>query len=367
MQPNTSRFSRLVDLAKETSSDKRRELLREVTDVFLGTAPDCTDTEKSYFGDIIGKVSTGMDIAVRRQLAARLADNPDAPRALVQQFANDDFTVASEVLSKSPVLQDSDLISIASSKNQHKLGAIATRKSIPESVSDAIVQHGDDEVVVQLVSNTGAQVSRETFSRVIERSETSTVLQAPLVDRNDLPVDMLNEMFTFVKSDLRDMVRQKLSAVPPEVLEKALLDAQSEVMADIKQMKDADRKAMVFVTEMASQKKLNETLLIHLSRSLKAVELIHAFARLSEIDVKTIRRIFNAKNIEGVAIISRSMRFERGTFSTIAMSLVENLGSSTSNIHEILAVYEQVTSEAAQRVMRFWRVRKEVCDATAKA
>ncbi len=37
-----------------------RELLREVTDVFLGAAPECSETEKSYFGDIIGKVSVGI-------------------------------------------------------------------------------------------------------------------------------------------------------------------------------------------------------------------------------------------------------------------------------------------------------------------
>ena len=78
MQPASSRLNRLVDLAKESSSDKRRELLREVTDVFLDSAHDCSDAEKSYFGEIISKVSTGMDVAVRKHLAARLADNPNA-------------------------------------------------------------------------------------------------------------------------------------------------------------------------------------------------------------------------------------------------------------------------------------------------
>jgi hypothetical protein len=57
------------------------------------------------------------------------------------------------------------------------------------------------------------------------------------------------------------------------------------------------------------------------------------------------------------------MRFERGTFSTVAMALQEIKGSSTTNVHEVLDLYEQVTSEAAQRVMRFWRIRKEVATA----
>jgi uncharacterized protein (DUF2336 family) len=366
MQPTASRFSRLVELAKESSSDKRRELLREVTDVFLGAAPECSETEKSYFGDIIGKVSTGMDVAVRKQLAIRLADNPDAPHALMQQLACDENEIAQEVLSRSPVLRETDLISIAETRNQDKMGAIARRRLVPEAVSEAIVEHGDDKVVGELVSNAGARVSRETFSRVVERSETSPLLQAPLVNRNDLPVDMLNDMFTFVKADLRTKVQAKIAATPPDVLEQALKDAQREVMADIKQMRDADRKAMVYVGEMVQQRKLNEALLVQLTRTSRPTELIHAFARLAEVDVKTVRRLFTARNVEGVAIICRAMRFERGTFSTIALSLLGNSGNATQNVHEVLELYEQVTTEAAQRVMRFWRIRREVVDQSGK-
>lgn len=366
MQPTASRFSRLVELAKESSSDKRRELLREVTDVFLGAAPECSETEKSYFGDIIGKVSTGMDVAVRKQLALRLADNPDAPHALMQQFACDENEIAQEVISKSPVLKDADLLSIVETKNQNKLGAIARRRSVPEAVSEAIVEHGDDKVVCDLVSNAGAKVSRLAFSRVVERSETSPLLQAPLVNRDDLPVDMLNEMFTFVKADLRAMVQEKIAATPPDVLEQALKDAQREVMADLKQMRDADRKAMVYVGEMVQQKKLNEALLVQLTRNGRPTELIHAFARLAEVDVKIVRRLFSARNVEGAAIICRAMRFERGTFSAIAFSLLGKSGNATQNFHEVLELYEQVTTEAAQRVMRFWRIRREVVDQSSR-
>jgi hypothetical protein len=145
-----------------------------------------------------------------------------------------------------------------------------------------------------------------------------------------------------------------------------LSDAQREVMADIKQMRDADRKAMVYVGEMVQQKKLNEALLVQLTRTSRPTELIHAFARLAEVDVKTVRRLFTARNVEGVAIICRAMRFERGTFSTIALSLMGNSGNATQNVHEVLELYEQVTTEAAQRVMRFWRIRREVVDQSGK-
>ena len=362
MLQNSTRFSRLVDLAKETSSDKRRELLREVSDVFLKSSLDLSDVERSYFGDIIGKVSANMDVAVRRRLAEQFAGQPKAPLGLIQQLANDEFSVAASVLRKSKVLRDVDLIAIAQGKDQEKLGVMASRSDVSESVSQSIVEHGNDSVVAGLVANDGARLSRETFLCVVERSETSEILQAPLAARADLPPDMINNMYAFISGDLRDKLRQRLAALPPEMLEKALKDATRDVMAEMHHVNDADRKAMVFVNEMIQKKKLNEALLVQLAHAAQMSELIHAFARLAEVDVKTVRRLVNARNTEGIAIICRSQRFERATFSALALCLGRGAGEAGKSVHDVLEVYEKVSSESAQRVMRFWRIRKEVSD-----
>jgi hypothetical protein len=188
-----------------------------------------------------------------------------------------------------------------------------------------------------------------------------------LVARADLPADMLNDIFAFVSGDLREKVRQKLAAIPPEMVEKALQDATRDVMTEMRHMKGADVKAMVFVGEMVQQKKLNEALLIQLARNAQTTELIHAFARLAEVDVKTVRRLVNARNIEGVAIICRSMRFELATFLALAMHLGRDGDEGVTSVHRVMELYEQVTSESAQRVVRFWRVRREVADSGVQA
>ena len=47
-----------------------------------------------------------MDIAVRRQLAKQFANVPSAPHQLIQHLANDEFSVARDVLLKSTVLKE---------------------------------------------------------------------------------------------------------------------------------------------------------------------------------------------------------------------------------------------------------------------
>lgn len=371
MSAPASHLQELIDLAKEPSSEKRRELLRKLTDVFLDAAPDYSAAERDHFGAILSRVATDMDAAVRRQLAKQFANVPSAPHNLIQRLANDEeFSVAKDVLLKSTVLRDDDLVAIARSQAQDKLELIAARHSVSPVVSDALVENGDDQVVVKLVTNAGARLSRTTFQRVVERSETSEALQAPLVGRGDLPPDMLQDMFSFVSSELRTKITEKLDSLPPEVIEKAFADAAKDFAGELRQMKDADRKAMVYVGEMARRKLLNEALLHQLLRNAQIVEFIHAFARLSEIDVKTARRIVEACNTEGVAIVCRAMRFDRSTFAAIAFFLEQNAKRVGKQTQDILELYDKVTPESAQRVMRFWRVRKEAGDnpaAIAKA
>jgi uncharacterized protein (DUF2336 family) len=135
----------------------------------------------------------------------------------------------------------------------------------------------------------------------------------------------------------------------------------------VKQIKEADLRARVFVAEMARKKELNESLLVQLMRAGQTTEFAHAFARLGDIDVKTAQRIVQTRNTEGVAIVCRSARFDRGTFSALALLIDASPTRSGQATQELLALYDQVTPESAQRVMRFWKVRRDANTPAAAA
>jgi uncharacterized protein (DUF2336 family) len=363
MSDETSQFQRLIDLAKEPSSEKRRELLRQVTDLFLDKAPTYSETERDHFGAILGSVARDMDVAVREHLAKQFAGVASAPHDFIHQLANDEYSVAKDVLEKSTVLSDADLLAIARSKSQDKLEAIAARPALSETISAALVEHGNDAVVVRLVTNPGAKVSRPTFQHIVDRSQTCEILQGPLVQRTDLPPDMLQDMFMFVSSELRAKITQKLDTFPPDVLDKAFAEAARNFSAELRLKKETDRRAMAYVREMVRRKELNEQLLHQLLRSKQQPEFVHAFAKLADVDVQTVRRTLDTRNTEGLAIICKSARFDRTTFSAIVLLLDQSTKRTAQQTNEMLALYDKVTPESAQRVMRFWRVRKEATEA----
>jgi uncharacterized protein (DUF2336 family) len=359
---------RVLELAKTPSSEKRRELLREITGLFLSDTDAYSDVEREHFGAIMARISRDMEVAVRQDLAKTLATLPTAPHALMQQLAFDqDFCVAEPVITQSPVLEDGDLIEIAHSKGQEYLEAIAVRPVVSPLVSDALVSHGNDEVLVKLVSNAGAELSRDAVEKVVERSEGNEALQTPLIVRHDLPVDLLNEMFSFVSSKLRTQIIQKIDGLPQDALDRAISQTRDRFAREVKQIKEADRRARLFVSEMARKKQLNEALLVQLMRAGQLTEFAHAFAKLADIDVKTAQRIVQARNTEGIAIICRSARFDRGTFSALALLLDASPTRSSEGTQRLLSLYDQVTPESAQRVMRFWKVRSEATAAPAPA
>ena len=82
-----ARFTKLVELARAPSSEHRRDLLREVTDLFFDTADVRTSRETHLFDDVLRTVARDMQQGVLAELAERFADSPDAPVQLMHAGA----------------------------------------------------------------------------------------------------------------------------------------------------------------------------------------------------------------------------------------------------------------------------------------
>src|SRR5689334_3770301 len=128
-------ISSLLDLAQESSSEKRRQLLQEISNLFVEGAEFHTDREVMLFGDVLGRLLDQVEIEDRVSFSERVAPMPRAPRSLVLKLAEDEVRVAAPVLRQSPVLTEDDLIDLASRKSSGHLAAISQRASLPEALT----------------------------------------------------------------------------------------------------------------------------------------------------------------------------------------------------------------------------------------
>ena len=84
MASNKEQLQELVELAGETSSEKRRELLESISEMFFEEPASFNQAETDLIGDIIGRVADDVEEQVRVHLSERLSDVDNAPRALAR-------------------------------------------------------------------------------------------------------------------------------------------------------------------------------------------------------------------------------------------------------------------------------------------
>lgn len=358
MTAQIDRLERLVDLAAEDSSERRRDLLRDITDVFLDKPEAHSQLATQYFSDIMGKVAFDLEQQVRAELAEKLAKESSAPHDLIRRLASDTIDVAHPILEQSSILTQGDLIGIAEKNGQEHLMAIAGREDIGADLSGTLVERGDDRVVEGLVRNKSAEISRDTMERIVTRAETNERLHDPIVDRPDLPPDLMQEMFWCVSKQLREKILQQTSMIDGAKLDKMLEEVEANHSPEQTDENRKLSKPEAYIKRLVDLKQLNEHALVSMAKARQVPELICGFAELTGVDTVTSKRVLFDKSGEGLVIACRARGYDRTTFSTLLLTIDPSNARSIEETYRLLNIYDKLDSATAQRIMRFWKVRK---------
>lgn len=353
-----SRFVKLLDLAKASTSEKRRELLREVTDLFFETADVRTSRETILFDEVLRTVAREMEESVLVELAARFADSPDAPKELMHDLAAHQYSVAEQVLRRSSALRDQDLVRLVNEKSQAHINAIAQRDCVSPEVTAAITDCGDDRALHTLLRNAGAQFSRQTIEKVVDRARELPALHESVVTRHDMPVDLLNELYFVVEQRLRKAIMDRNAAIDPSELDQALSRARTRVQVKAQDEHGEElRKAESFVDAKLRRGELKPPILVALHRDKQHLQFVVALSRLTDVDIETVRGIISRQDMDALAMICRAGGFDRPLFVTLAV-LCCGGQNAMRRAEEFGRMYSDVPLEAAQRAIRFFKVRK---------
>jgi len=352
-----SRFAKLVDLARTPDSEVRRELLREVTDLFFETSSTRTTRESALFDEVLQMVAAEMQDSVLVELSEAFANADDAPMGLMRDLANHSFEIAGPVLRNSKVLDEQTLLQIVNYQSQNHIKAVAQRENVSETLSDAIVKFGDDTALDALMRNETAVVSRTSMETAVDRARRNSMLHESVVGRRDIPLDLLNEMYFVVEARLRDQILDRNASVDPATLDAALSKARAR-MAKAAGAMDAEAKAaMAFIQSKKNSGELNARLLVSLYREAKRTHFLYGLAEITHLDNDTVQGILERKDIDGLAMICRASNIERPLFVTLAV-LACGGEDAMERAEEFGKLYNAVPVEAAQRAMRFMKVRK---------
>jgi uncharacterized protein (DUF2336 family) len=353
-----SRFALLRELSKQTSSEDRRELLRNVTDA-LATGPSASDEEVAELDQMLALVTREFSSQVRRDLARLVAAGGARFNSAAEELALDEITVAEPVLRHSPALSESTLLKVVNNTSQQHMMLVSKRHDITHRVSHALVEKGDDHVVSSLLENESAPIAAPTYDAIAERANRHEALQAPLVRRKGVPLDLLSGLYMKVEAQLRQEILSKFGGVPESDLNAAFARSRTRVTRVYREVPKDFAAARNRVEELRLQGKLLSPILMTLLRegtaSRTAFEI--AFSELAEVDYEVVQRTVEGPDLDALALLCRGAGFERGLFLSLAVAL-DKTDDGLSRAVQYGTLFESVPPQAAERAMRFWRLRR---------
>lgn len=319
-----------------------------------------SEREHALVTSILSKLLTEIETTLRQNLAEELAELEDAPHDLINLLANDEIEVARPILFKSHILAEPDLIEIIQNRSKEHLLVIAERDDISTTVSDLLINYGDEDVVSHLIENGDAEISRESMEYLVEESKRIDRFQEPLIARHDIPKDLAHKMFWWVSAALRRSILENFEIDELDLNEKLVAAAKSEYKYDVAEKSShADK----LIAELAERKELSERFLVQTLRAKQIRLFITGLAFKSELDYRKISRFIYDPNAEALAVVIKALEFDRNSFSAIFLltrniSDTERVRNTTEpeEVEIMMSFYDKLSENNAKSTLRFWQL-----------
>lgn len=227
--------------------------------------------------------------SVRLSLAEALAEDHNAPRAIIVSLAEDQPEIACTVIARSPVLCDADLVDLAGRGSGLTRALIAARPRLTRGACAAICEIGDVGEVIILLENVFADISRFSLKRIAERFGCDCLVRDMLLERDDLPADARHLLVYHTSAALSSsalvcgaMARSRIDHIIRDAEDAAVVAIAGNV---------ADAEIPSLVEHLRDSGQLTPSFLIHALCAGKLDFFAGAIVNLSGLDERRVRSI----------------------------------------------------------------------------
>src|SRR5262245_54763170 len=324
---------------------RHADTARRITDLFVAGASQFKPRHIALFDRTLGHLIDVLDTGVLADLAQRLAPLRNAPPDVMGRLAgNGAIAVAGPVLARSTLLDDADLVAIASTGSQAHLFAISGRAQLSCAVTDVLVDCGDRDVVRNLAMNAGAELSAGGLAMLLGRAVSVAVRADKLGRRAAVPPKGLRGLARVARADVRARL---IDAASPGI--KAELEA-IEPAADAAETAE-HVEAWRVARALKHGGKLNEAQVLSFARGGHVKEMIAALALICDLPVDVARRMMN-EDPDAALVLCQAAGFT----AEAARAIVE-AGSphGRPSMGETLARLTGLSPTTAQSIVGYWR------------
>jgi uncharacterized protein (DUF2336 family) len=334
--------------------DKRSKTLRALTEVFVDVADRLPDELVEVFGEIISYLIQTIEPDALIALAEKLAPVPTAPPEVIQRLASDpNIAVAGLVLAHSERLSSPELATLAASKDEKHLLAIAARKRLEAVVTDALLKRRSTDVTRALAGNAGAEFSEWGVGVLVDTGANDTGTAERLVQRADITPSHINTLVTRANDDVKKMV---LAAAPAQ--RRAAVEAAVEKSSKATARTESAAQAYAHTTNMLVvqlEGRPTEADVLAFANAKKPVEVICCLAILCKIPAELIESLLDEQRREPFMMICKAANFKWPT----VRALVEMREAPGPRLQDALTQacedFNRISPIVAQQALKMWQ------------
>ncbi|MGZ5803052.1 MAG: DUF2336 domain-containing protein [Xanthobacteraceae bacterium] len=348
---------------------RRFELLRRVTDLFIANVDACSDDQISDFDEVMERLVEKIEREALIELSGRLAPLKRAPTNIVHRLSrDDDIEIAQPVLEQSVVLSETFLVEIAKTKSQAHLAAIAGRPSIPETLTDVLIDRGDLTVARKIAANQGARFSRFGHTRAANRAEQDFLLAEAFVGRSDVPADIFDQLI----QKAAETVRQKLIAkAAPEMRERITrtVEAVSKNVArseDPRPSRPQPHPVAGLKVALKPDTALLRGQVTRLAKGGKISELVDALASLFGVSNYVVKNLIRQQADETLVILGKAVGLGWPDINEILVVTMKEKFEQRANSKALFDTFASLSNTNAQRILQFVQTSRAASGADIK-
>jgi len=200
-------------LSHQEGVDVRPILVRVLTDLFI-QKPHHAPEEVARYEELALQLIETVDAHTRAIVARKLADEPRAPRRLIDRLLQDEPAVAAPILARCAAVPRHVLLTVALDGGAIEASAIALRSDIDSDIIRILSHHPDDLVLESLVANPAAKPGEASLAALVGRALAAPPLASAVLRREDFDAAGLAPLYLLASRERRAEIRQALESRP---------------------------------------------------------------------------------------------------------------------------------------------------------
>ena len=347
----------LNGFAQRPTGVDRDKLTEQLGKLCFGYGVKLSESERDHVYIILRALLSEAQASSRSKVAEHLSGRDDAPQDVILMLAEDEIEVAYPILTWSQQVTDDLLLKVIEKNSpEHKM-AIAGRASLSAAISDALAASEENETIIALLENGGAELSDELYRRLISECMWIAEYRDLIIERQDLERNYAGRVYVWANEEQRRHLRDRFKFESSE-LENLIAGSLSEAMeADAESEEGDERGAVRFMSDSRIRRAADQLMDFLRDDNLERFEL--SFVQMSGLQPSVVDLAFHQTGYAGIAVLCKGAGFDRTIFSEAYFHLHggrENaMFRTTEEYKKAVNYFDTIDRKRARRVIEAWQ------------